>query len=521
MYLILTASKDTYITDKVIDNSYRAVDANVGYAGTIDIFKLFDESTWLSGSTRITGSVSEVSRALIKFDWDVVKTLTGSSLNLNSSRFQAKLKLYDIMGGQATPSYFYLVSYPLSKSFQEGIGRDVASFGDLDVANFITASVTNGSVSAWEISGANCGGLLGDSDLDYISSGTSSSPGFGSYVDFGSTQYFREGNEDLDLDITTYVSAAIAGQLPDHGLRISFSGSNDTDNKTRFVKRFASRHSSNPLKVPQLHLKWDDSIEDNTGDFVFDASGSLFLRNYIRGIPTNLVSGTAATEISGDDSIVLQLQVQNYKKFVTGSQHKAGTDNTATAGLYSASFAMSTFDATTVNSSNETFVDLINKSGSITFGATWISTDETVGYHTGSLKVYPSRKTAFKRQPSDLLFRFTNLETEYTQDDDVFLSVFVEDFSQEEKVYKIPYSKQSISLSKVYYRIKEASTGTIIVPFGSAKESTKLSSDGSGLSFYFKMSSLAKGYVYYFDLLVKDYAETRIYNEASGRFKVL
>jgi len=521
MYLILTASADTYITDKVIDNDYRAMDANVGYAGTIDIFKLFDESIWISGSTRITGSVSEISRALLEFDWDQVKTLTGSSLDLNSSKFHARLKMFDIMGGQATPSYFYLIAYPLSKSFSEGIGRDVASFGDLDVANFITASVTNSTVSAWNLSGANRGGLLGDTDIDYISSGTSASPGFSSYIDFGSSQYFKKGNEDLDINITTYASAAIAGQLPDCGLRLSFSGSNDTDNKTRFVKRFASRHSSNPLKVPQLHLMWDDSVEDNNQDFVFDSSGSLFLRNYVRGVPTNLVSGTAGSAISGDDSIILQLQIQNYKKFITGSQHKAGTDSTAIAGLYSASFAMSTFDATTVNSSNETFVDLINKSGSITFDAYWISTDESVGYHTGSLEIFPSRKTAFKRQPSDLLFRFTNLETQYSQDDDIFLSVFVEDFSEDEKVYKVPYSKESISLSKVYYRIKEASTGTIMVPFDSVRESTKLSADGSGLSFYFKMSSLPKGYVYYFDLLVKDYAETRVYNEASGKFKVI
>ena len=44
MYLILTASSDTYITNKIIDNDYRAIDANVGRAGTIDIFKLYDES---------------------------------------------------------------------------------------------------------------------------------------------------------------------------------------------------------------------------------------------------------------------------------------------------------------------------------------------------------------------------------------------------------------------------------------------------------------------------------------------
>ena len=520
MYLVLTASLDSYITDKLIDNRFRAKDANVGRAGTIDIFKLYNESTWISGSTKVTGSVTEISRALIKFNFDTVKTLTGSSLDLNSSRFRAKLKMFDIMAGQATPSNFSLVVYPLSQAFDEGIGRDVASFSDLDTCNFITASILNSSPVLWNASGANRGGLLGDDDLDFIMSGTSASPGFSSYVDFGSSQFFKDGNENLELDITTYVSAAIAGQISNHGMRISFSGSYDTDDKTRFVKRFASRHSSNQLKVPQIHLSWDDSITDNHQDFVFNHSGSLFLRNYVRGIATNLVSGSSAADISGDDCALLKLQVQNYSQTFDVSQHTAGTDSSQIAGLYSSSFAIDSFDSTIVNNSNEVLQDLINKSGSITFDTFWISGDTSVGYHTGSLEIHPSRKTSFQRQPADLLFRFTNLETEYKKDDDVYLSVFVEDFSEEDKVYKIPYSKKSISLSKVYYRIREISTNEIIVPFDSVKESTKLSSDGNGLSFYFKMSSLPKGYVYCFDLLVKDYGENRIYNEASGRFKV-
>ena len=53
MYRILTASADTYITNKIIDNSFRAKDANVGQAGTLDLFKLFFQlgpllTTWSS-----------------------------------------------------------------------------------------------------------------------------------------------------------------------------------------------------------------------------------------------------------------------------------------------------------------------------------------------------------------------------------------------------------------------------------------------------------------------------------------
>ena len=37
MYRILSASKDTYITNKIINKSFRATDSNVGQAGTLDL----------------------------------------------------------------------------------------------------------------------------------------------------------------------------------------------------------------------------------------------------------------------------------------------------------------------------------------------------------------------------------------------------------------------------------------------------------------------------------------------------
>ena len=45
MYRILSASSDAYITNKIINSSFRATDANVGHAGTLDLFKLYDESS--------------------------------------------------------------------------------------------------------------------------------------------------------------------------------------------------------------------------------------------------------------------------------------------------------------------------------------------------------------------------------------------------------------------------------------------------------------------------------------------
>ena len=67
MYLIFTASKDTYITNKVISLISSASDANVGQASTLDLYKLYKESLF----TGYTGSFSgprEISRLLLKFE---------------------------------------------------------------------------------------------------------------------------------------------------------------------------------------------------------------------------------------------------------------------------------------------------------------------------------------------------------------------------------------------------------------------------------------------------------------------
>ena len=68
MYRILSASKDSYITNKIINNKFRAEDANVGQAGTLDLYKLYNESTIPSG----TDDTHENTRGLIKFDYDEI-----------------------------------------------------------------------------------------------------------------------------------------------------------------------------------------------------------------------------------------------------------------------------------------------------------------------------------------------------------------------------------------------------------------------------------------------------------------
>ena len=99
MKIFCTASSDAYITNKIIAERLRAEDANVGRAGSLDLFKLYDE-TRLNG----TSSLHEKSRLLVKFDLTKASELLGTKLNVNSPSFSAKIKLFDLSDFQASTS---------------------------------------------------------------------------------------------------------------------------------------------------------------------------------------------------------------------------------------------------------------------------------------------------------------------------------------------------------------------------------------------------------------------------------
>jgi hypothetical protein len=151
MYRILQCDKDAYILDKIIKSS-RSLDSNTGMAGTLDLYNLFNE-TFMSGSDH----VYEKTRILTHFDLAPLYQLTSSFLNINNPSFKCFLSLNDIYHGLPVPSNFTISIFPLARFFNEGRGFDVVEYRDKDATNWLTASITNGIVDTWAVSGANQG----------------------------------------------------------------------------------------------------------------------------------------------------------------------------------------------------------------------------------------------------------------------------------------------------------------------------------------------------------------------------
>jgi hypothetical protein len=501
MYLIITASKDTYVTNKIINSAFSASDANTGRAATIDLFKLYSESV-LSGTT----NPIELSRGLLKFDFTRIKNLTASILDLNASSFECRLEMFDIVGGQVAPTNFNLILFPLSQSFDEGIGRDVISFSDLDACNFVTASFSNGSNNIWNTAGANAQGTLGDESIDIMVSGNLSD-GDGN-KGLGVSQTFVNGDEDLSMNITTLVSATMAGVLPDHGFRLSFTGSEEDDTKTRFVKRFASRHVRNPLLRPRMVVSFDDTRQDDHENFFFNLTGSIFLENYHLGARANILSGTYGEAVSGEDCMIVKLQTGSFSAYLTASQYQAGTKSAATgknylSGIYVATGTVDSHASGTVIGSS-TVRSFAEKSGSLTFDEYWTSADGTVGFFTGSLKVRTPGRTSFNATQRDLQLTVVNAKSAYRLDEKVKIRIFARDLNADALASKLPIRLKSIVVNEIYYRIKDAQSGKIIIPFKKNNNGTRLSCDNDGMYFEMFMEDLPVGRTYTFEFLIID-----------------
>lgn len=508
MKRILQCIKDTYITNRIIGNFFRAVDANVGNAGTLDLFKLAGESTISSGRGPYVSGTNdpiELSRILLKFDLDPLRELTGSILDLNDSNFKCELSLSDVLGGQTLPSNFKIIAYPLSQSFDEGIGRDVSSFEDIGAANYVTASIQGDTVSTWFLTGANEIGYSGQENIDIIS-------GSAETGDVFVVQEFPQGSEDLLMDVTKIVSATLVGLIPDHGIRLSFSGTQETDNKTRFVKRFASRHAQNTRIRPKLTVKINDSVQDNHEDFFFDLSGSLFLRNYHRGQPSNIITSNGS--ITGSNSLLLTLTSGSisgtYSQTVSASQYSVG--NNFITGIYKADLS--------IPSNNQFLSGEILSAHSATFVETWTSLDGFEIFLRRNLVVNSINRSTFAKTLGELKLNITNMKSSFKSDEKIKFRVFAQDDQFDFKYTRLPLLSKSEIFNKVYWQIRDKLDDSIIMSFDDINNSTRLSTDSEGMYFDFYMKDLDVGRVYSFDVMIDFGGIKQVFNNVGGSFRV-
>jgi hypothetical protein len=509
MYRVLNVLKDSYITNKLIAGS-GSISSNVGQAGTLDLFKIWSQTT--SGST----PTIEKSRVLVKPDIATIQALTASALDISDPSFRCYLSLKDVYGGQTTPSNFTLSLLPLSKSWDEGRGSDVVAFRDLDAVNWVTASVSNGSASAWAVTGA------GGAGSDYITG-------------YEVNQTFQRGDEDLLMDVTTMVSATIAGLLPDCGWRLSYTGSLEDDNYSYFVKRFGSRHTSNQSLHPKLLVLFSDYIQDDGNQAVFGNSNTIRVYNSVRGQYANFVSGSS--QVTGSNSLKLLLVSSKSVNITTSSWQQnfsaSVTYTTQSFSYFSESFSASLSSTgyvplngyyhATVNMNPQATASLASFLGSdktAVFQSYWTSLDGTVLYSSGAWLTFklPEISEAVGAERNFVL-NVTNLKTQYPQGQQVRFKVFVQDRNTELPAFHLPTPSKSLILNNICWRLINAYSKKVVIPFDSTY--TRLSSDGVSMYFDIHMSDLDSQVVYELEFQINEHNRNYFIANEGFKFKVV
>lgn len=528
MYRILSASKDTYITNKYIAGQ-RCTTSNVGQAATLDLFKLYDETTVLSGTVPVSG-VLELTRLLLQFDYEPLQQVTASFLNINDPSFKAYLSLKDVYGGQTTPSNFSIRLMAVAQDWDEGRGQDVVAFRDLDTTNFVTASVVTGTPNVWFLSGAAESGSLGDSNIDVIVSGNLGA----GLQDLTVTQQFARGDENLIMDVTTIVSAAISGDITNYGWRLSFIDEQEQDNITRFVKRFGSRQANNADLRPQLVIKYDDQLTDDMGNTLFNVSQSLFTFNRINGGYQNYFSGSS--EVTGSDSLLFSLYGEKYVTYYTSSfslSHSASI-NHLTRSLYSItqSFTGSQYligsvpqtgiyyaDVNFNTVENTTLKDFLTGSTSQEFGYAWTSLDGTLTYASGKTLYKLPQGSISNVEEKNWVVNITNLKQEYKTSEQARLRIFALDYNTEQSASRLPLQPKSVILENLKWRLINAYSRKVVIPFDDV--ATLCSYDAEGMYFDLWMQDFAQGEVYEIELVITYGGKDYLISNAGFRFKVM
>ena len=532
MYRKLRADKDSYVTKKIIDSSRptlsRSTDANVGQAGTLDLFKLYNATPVPSGTSGV-----ELTRAVIHFNLDPIASLTSSIINPNHSSFKCFLSMKDVNGGQTVPSNFSLVVNPLGKAFSEGRGNDVIGFRDLDAVNWFTASIDGGVVTPWTSGGIGYGGESSDGSADYITH--LSSPSLG-YVPLTFSQSFARGDEDLLIDITSFVSVSLAGAVPNYGFRIAFSGSQETDTVTRFVKRFSSRQSRNSNLHPTLVVKYNDTFFDNQAHLLLDRNNKVGVYNSVFGSPANFISGS--TPVSGSGSIMLEL-VASQSAYVTATTYSFSHQRTITYtssswNYFSQSFTGSqiSFAGNGIYQTGSYYADVfiqkaaaglsgvLKPDGSVDMIPVWKSPDNAVTFDVGpSLTFFPQQGKASVAGSRNYITNVVNLQEVYGNSDVVTMRVLTVDFDTTLASFYSPYQIKPKLFENMQWRIIDPFSKEVIIPFDEV--GTKLSADGEGMYFKVYMEDLPINRIYELEFLIKENGEANLVQNKGFTFMVI
>jgi hypothetical protein len=483
------ANADNTITNahKPLPNSFsatRATGSNMGASDILEVYGLYGN---------YSTSSAEISRALIQFPMSEISSArsTGEIPDVGEVNFFLSLK--NAPSQETLPSDYTISVYAISSSWEEGFGLDMDHYDDLtyDVvgSNWIRRS---GSTSWTTIGG------------DYLT---------GTLV----TQTFANGDEDLNVDVSSIVESWLDSSYENYGFIIKLSQSFEPyfssstglnvspdihnpsgSQRSYFTKRFFARNTEFYFKKPCIEIKWDDSRKDDRGNFYTSSSlapaadnlNTLYLYNYVRGQLKNIPAvGTG------------EIYVDLYET-LGGSALTQCVDTPVTGGWY----ATGIYTASVCVDSEATLIRDVWHTGG-------------VEYHTGSISPL-SLDAQTVNQNSKYIISLTNHKQKYHKDEIANINVFVRPKDWSPNIYTVAQATVTNTIvEEMHYKVVRSADSLIVVDYATGSiKNTQLSYNDDGNYFNFDMSILEPGYEYKFKFAsYEDYRQT--YREHPYEFK--
>jgi hypothetical protein len=445
-----TASADTTITNAFKPyTTSRAYHANMGAADSLEFFSIAHSA-----------SSPEISRILLKFPIDVIKSNRQNNIIPPSGSVSFNLKLFNVQHPDTLPKKYYAVVKPVSGSWDEGFGLDLDNYTD-------TGQLQNTGFGAnWIYRTGN------PSSIEWINSGGDF------YNGYDKTFYFDEGTEDVDLDITNIVESQITEVISADGLGIMLSSSyeDNANNETYYTKKFSARSSEYFYKRPLIEARWESFLSDDRANFYFSSPNLVASENSCSLLFYNKIG---ATHKDLPNNVVPTLRVVDSNNDIILDNINAIK---ASSGIYKATFSLTgTVDA-----------------------------EYSDQWYSGSTVFYQGYFDCKAREFDDSFydqnyaFSIKNLKNSYSNKEKASLRVFGRERNWSPTVYKVSTTDiEPAIFNNLYYKIVRIVDNMTIIDYGvSPIAYTKCSYDKNGNYFDLDMSILQPGYSYTIKLML-------------------
>ena len=100
------------------------------------------------------------------------------------------------------------------------------------------------------------------------------------------------------------------------------------------------------------------------------------------------------------------------------------------------------------------------------------------------------------------------------------ISKFGDDADEKVKASKLPLYRVSEIVTQAHYRIRDAYSDEIIIPFDTVDNSTLMSTDSEGMYFDIYTNDFSMGRVYTIDVLFNRTNRDQIFLDAGGTFRI-